>query len=186
VGVSSFEELYQADADPWSFASSHYEQRRYDLTIASLLQPRYRRAVEPGCAIGELTRRLAARCDAVEAFDGAPTAVRDAQARCAAFPHVRIEVGELPDHWPAGPFDLVVLSEIGYYFTLPGLRAVRDRAIEALEPAGTLVAVHWRGSSPDHVLHGDDVHRCLAAATGIEPKGHYEDDGFALDLWTRR
>jgi len=41
--VDSFEELYRADPDPWSFATSQYEQRRYDLTVASLLRARYRR-----------------------------------------------------------------------------------------------------------------------------------------------
>jgi SAM-dependent methyltransferase len=185
VPVDSFEQLYRTDPDPWSFATSEYEQRRYDLTVASLLRPRYRRAVEPGCAIGELTRRLATRCDAVEAFDAAPTALAAARARCAPFAHVAVTSGELPDHWPSGMFDLVVLSEIGYYFTIPVLRMVRDRAVAALEPGGTLVAVHWRGSSPDHVLHGDDVHHCLHEAEGVEPAGHYQDDGFVLDLWTR-
>jgi len=185
VPVDSFEELYRADPDPWSFATSQYEQRRYDLTVASLLRARYRRAVEPGCAIGELTRRLAARCDAVEAFDAAPTAVAAARTRCAAFPHVAITLGELPGHWPAGIFDLVVLSEVGYYFTVPVLGGLRDRAVACLEPGGTLIAVHWRGTSPAHVLHGDEVHRCLRDATGVTPAGHYEDDGFVLDLWTR-
>ena len=185
VPVESFEALYRADPDPWSFATSRYEQRRYDLTIASLLRARYRRAVEPACAIGELTRRLATRCDAVEAFDAAPTAVAAARARCAALSQVAIELGELPDHWPPGRFDLVVLSEIGYYFPIAVLGAVRDRAVAVLEPGGTLLAVHWRGSSETHLLHGDEVHRCLREAEGVEPAGHYEDDGFVLDLWVR-
>ncbi len=75
VDVGDFERMYRQDPDPWSFATSEYEQRRYDLTVASLLRPRYRRAFEPGCAIGELTRRLATRCDHVVALEPSPTAL---------------------------------------------------------------------------------------------------------------
>lgn len=31
-----FHELYEGDADPWEFATSGYEQRKYSLTVASL------------------------------------------------------------------------------------------------------------------------------------------------------
>ena len=57
----NFERVYRDDPDPWRFATSAYEQRRYDITIACLPEARYRRAFEPACAIGELTRRLAVR-----------------------------------------------------------------------------------------------------------------------------
>jgi SAM-dependent methyltransferase len=185
VPIEPFERRYQEDPDPWRFASSPYEQRRYDLTVAALLRPRYERAFEPGCAIGELTRRLAARCALVQAMDAAPTAVAAARARCRELPNVFVAEGELPRDWPAGRFDLVVLSEIGYYFTVPVLEALRERALDSLTAGGTLVAVHWRGVSPDHLLAGDDVHGCLRATARARPAGHYEDDGFLLDLWER-
>ncbi len=82
-------------------------------------------------------------------------------------------------------FDLVVLSEIGYYFEVPELVELRDRAVASLEPGGTLVAVHWRGHSDAHRLHGDVVHAHLADAAGVRPLGAYLDDGFRLDLWER-
>ena len=182
---AAFEAMYAEDSDPWQFATSAYEQRRYDLTAASLLRKRYRRAFEPGCSIGELTRRLAARCDRVEAIDVAPSAVARAKRRCAPWPNVGIDVGAVPADWPAGTFDLIVLSEIGYYFDEPGLGGLRHRAVASLEPGGTLVAVHWRGSSAAHVLHGDQVHACLHAGTGLRAAGRYRDDGFVLDLWIR-
>jgi SAM-dependent methyltransferase len=185
VPVEPFESRYRADPDPWRFATSDYEQRRYDLAIAALPRPRYRRAFEPGCAIGELTRRLAERCDEVVAIDASPTVVAEARHRCAGHANVAVRVGELPDDWPQGRFDLVVLSEIGYYFTIPALTSLRDRAVAALEPNGTLLAVHWRGHSPDHLLHGDEVHRCFAAAKALRPVGRYEEAAFVLDVWTR-
>jgi SAM-dependent methyltransferase len=186
VPVESFEELYRAHPDPWSFATSWYEQRRYDVTVACLPQPRYVRAFEPGCAIGELTRRLAARCDELLAIDAAPTAVAQATARCRPLRNVCIRLGQVPADWPSGRFDLVVLSEIGYYFELEALSELRDLATASLEPGGTLLAVHWRGFSDVHVLLGDVVHRCLAEGDGIDHLVGHQEEGFLLDVWVRR
>ena len=185
VDVGDFERMYQQDPDPWSFATSAYEQRRYDLTVASLLRPRYRRGFEPGCAIGELTRRLATRCDQLVALEPSPTALAVARQRCAGIGNVSFVAGELPRDWPEATFDLMVLSELGYYFEVSELLQLRDDAVARLEPGGTLVAVHWRGHSDAHRLHGDEVHAHLAKATVVRHAGSYVDDGFRLDLWER-
>ena len=67
-------------------------------------------------------------------------------------------------------FDLVVLSEIGYYFEPDGLAALRTGRLGSLEPGGTLMAVHWRGQSDVHVLSGDTVHAVpRATAGGVAP-----------------
>ncbi len=186
VPVSDFETRYRADPDPWRFAEREYEQRRYEITVASLPRRRYRRAFEPGCATGELTRRLAQRCGGVVAWDGSPTVVGHARQRCSELTNVEWGVGAVPEDWPPGDFDLVVLSEIGYYFDRPELTRFATLARDALESGGTLVGVHWLGSSEDHVLHGDDVHQVLLGLEGIAHGGAYRDDGFRLDWWDRQ
>jgi len=185
VPVSEFEDRYRSDPDPWRFGEREYEQRRYEITVATLPRRRYRRAFEPGCATGELTRRLAERCDSVVAWDGSPTVVEHAQRRCAALANVDWGVGVVPDDWPTGRFDLVVLSEIGYYFDRSELAQLAALAGEALEPGGTLLGVHWLGASDDHVLHGDVVHRVLLDLDGVAHGGAYRDAGFRLDWWDR-
>ena len=188
VPGAAFEAQYQASRDPWDFATSPYEQRRYDLTVAMLPPRRYRRGFEPGCSIGELTVRLAARCDSLVAMDCSPTAVSRARARCRGLDHVTVSVGELPDAWPSGTFDLVVLSELGYYFPHGPLASLVARSAAVLEPGGALLAVHWRGHSPDHVLHGDDVHdlaRVEAAVRRLHLAGSYLEDEFRADVWTK-
>jgi trans-aconitate methyltransferase len=184
VPSRAFEARYRADPDPWRFATSEYEQGRYRRTLASLPRSRYRRAFEPGCSIGVLTELLGARCDALVALDGAATAVERARQRCAHLPQVEIRRGEVPADWPDGPFDLVVLSEIGYYFVPDVLAGIRDRAVDGLEPGGHLVAVHWRGTSPDHLLGADDVHGILAAGAGLQPMSSYQEEAFRLDVWS--
>ena len=188
VPGESFEAQYRARRDPWNFAGSPYEQHRYTVAMAMLPQPRYRRGFEPGCSIGEFTVRLAARCDSLIAIDCSPTAVSRARERCQGLEHVTITVGELPRTWPTGPFDLVVLSELGYYFSRDLLAALVARSGSLLEPGGTLLAVHWRGHSPDHILHGDEVHelaRREAAKRHLLRQASYLEDKFRADVWTR-
>lgn len=185
VAIEDFERLYRDDPDPWDFAGSEYEQRRYDLTAAALPRRRYRRGFEPACAIGELTRRLAARCSQLYASEPSPTALAKARRRCHDLDNVQLEPGELPDDWPSGTFDLVVLSELGYYFEVPELCVVRDQAVACLERRGTLIAVHWRGHSDAHVLKGDEVHDQLRRADGVVLVGAYEEANFRLDVWER-
>jgi len=184
VPIADFEDRYQRDADPWDFATSSYEQRRYDVTVACLPAQHYERAFEPGCAIGELTARLSARCDQVEASDGSPTVLAEARRRLAHLDNVNLAVGSIPDAWPEGTFDLIMLSELGYYFDEAELGIVARQARTSLRPSGVLMAVHWLGTSPDHVLHGDEVHAVLKHGIGLDHAGRFRDDGFRLDWWT--
>jgi Nodulation protein S (NodS) len=185
INAASFEARYLADPDPWAFATSFLEIRRYEVTMACLPRPRFRRAFEPACANGELTWRLATRCDRVVALDCSATAVARARVRCAGLSAVSFEVGELPGDWPGGHFDLVVLSELGYYFDRFELARLRELALRSLVPAGVLIGVHWLGVSDDHLLGGDAVHEVLRDAPALRLIGAYRDPRFRLDVWER-
>ena len=154
-----FDRLYAAADDPWGLAERFYERRKRELVLASLPRAHFRRAFEPGCATGLLTAGLAGRCDAVVAWDAAAAAVAQAARRLAGAPHVRVEVGAIPGAWPAGEFDLVVLSEVGYY--VADLDALAARVDSALAGDGVVLAVHWRHAAADHPQTADDVHRVL-------------------------
>jgi cyclopropane fatty-acyl-phospholipid synthase-like methyltransferase len=156
-----FEAKYQENPDPWDFSSDAYEIERYDVIIRAISHRRYHRAFEPGCSIGVLTERLAAYCDAVDAIDFSPTAAGLAQARCAHLAHVEVCCAAMPDGMPAKAFDLLVLSEIGYYFTFPVWQRISSTAIESLPQGATVLAAHWLGHSKDHCISGDQVHEIL-------------------------
>ena len=112
-----FDTLYAADPDPWKFATSPYERGKYTLTLNAMPKPRYRSALEVGCSIGVLTRSLASRCDAVVAIDAAQTPLVEARRRCADLPGVRFEHMFVPEQWPDGAFELILLSEVIYYLS---------------------------------------------------------------------
>jgi len=187
VSEAAFEAKYRRSSDPWQFAASPYERRRYVITLRSLTRTHYTRVFEPGCSVGVLTAALAERCDALVACDIAPTAVRLARQRCAGFPNVQVVQADLADSIAEGPFDLIVFSEIGYYFEPAQLAAIAEALAARLGQGGEFVAVHWRGESEDHVLHGDEVHTILKETLKERctwSKGQRYPE-FRVDVWRR-
>lgn len=182
---AAFEKRFAANSDPWGFATSPYEQMRYAAIMAALRRPRYRRVFEPGCAIGELTAHLATRCEHLLATDVSPTALARAQTRCNA-PHVELRQADLRAQHPAAGVDLIVLSEVGYYFTRAELAQIVRRLIARLEPDGELVGCHWLGHSEDHRLHGNEVHAVLDEQPRLKKVYAKRHEKFRLDIWIPR
>jgi SAM-dependent methyltransferase len=172
-----FDRMYGADADPWGFARRWYEQRKYALTLAALPSPSYGRGLEIGCSIGILTALVAARCTSLVALDPSPRALASARTRVP--PSVSLVLGAVPENWPAGTYDLVVLSEVGYYLDAGDLELLLDLVERDLAPDGTVVACHWRHRVPDYPQTGDQVH----AALGRWPRvSRVEEEDFLLDV----
>lgn len=180
-----FDRLYAAAPDPWSLSSRWYEARKYALTMAGLPQPSYRCCLEAGCSVGALTEQLAGRCAQLLAVDCAAAAVAAARARTGHLPQVRVEQRTLPAKWPTGTFDLVVLSEIGYYLDDAELAVLLVRSIGALTEGGTLVAVHWRHPVADYPRSGDEVHAALADQPGLHRLVRHEEADFLLEVYLR-
>jgi SAM-dependent methyltransferase len=181
-----FDAMYANSPDPWSFRERWYEQRKRDVTMAALPARRYQRAFEPGCSIGLLTEALADRCDQLLAADASEAALVAARQRLGARPGVRLERRMLPGGWPEGepPFDLVVLSELGYYFDAGDLDLVLDLAAGSLADGGTLVACHWRHRVDDYPLAGDVVHAAVRARRELSRVVLHEEPDFLLEVFT--
>jgi hypothetical protein len=180
-----FDEMYEGDGDPWDFESSAYEQRKYALTMASLPRSRYGSVFEPGCSIGVLTAMLAARCDRLLATDIVPVALDQARHRLTAQPHVALEQRAIPEDWPEAMFDLVVLSEIAYYFDASDLAHVVALVTRSTCVGAHVLGVHWRGFT-DYPLSGDKAHEVIGASPALEQVVHHVETDFVLDVWERR
>lgn len=161
-----FETLYQGAEDPWGFASSPYEQHRYQTLIELLGGARFRRGFEPGCGEGELTASLALQCDQLNAVDASPSAVKRAQQRFAQCAHIDVHCGVLPGDIPGTDFDFIVFSELGYYFDARPLAQLVQRLSRRLTHGGTFLSCHWLGSSADHRLPGDEAHAIVQCVLG--------------------
>jgi len=180
-----FEARYQASSDPWHFASSTYELNRYRATLEALSRASYQRGFEPGCSVGVLTEALARRVNHLIACDISPTAVACARERCRELANVEIHQRDAADGPPEGRFDLIVFSELGYYFSVDRLSAMARQLADRLEPGGDFIAVHWLGNSADHVLHGDEVHGALAQALPCQHVAGSRHAGFRIDSWRK-
>ena len=156
LGPEYFDALYTADPDPWKFATSPYERAKYTLTLNATPKPRYRSALEVGCSIGVLTGSLASRCDAVVAIDAAQTALAEARRRCADLPNVRFEQMFVPEQWPDGQFELILLSEVIYYLSREDVARLTSRVSRSLSTGGSVILVHWTGPT-NYPLSGDEA-----------------------------
>ena len=183
LGRESFEARYAANPDPWDFETSAYEHQKYGRTLAALGDRRYGRAFEAGCSIGVFTAMLAERCDELLAVDIAQAAVDSASERLAAFDHVRVERRTLPGAWPAGPFDLVVCSELLYYCDRVTLEDALGVIAESVAPGGRLVAVHYRPPSSIDPLTGDVVHALLRERLALGHVASEVNDQFRIDVF---
>ena len=180
-----FEAKYQEKADPWDFSSNTYELQRYGAIISAIAHRRYARAFEPGCSIGVLTERLAAHCDEVYAIDFSLSATVQAQARCAHLPQVEVHCASLPEGTPEKDFDLLVLSEIGYYFTPQDWQCVSAALIDSIPQGATVLAAHWLGQSQDHRISGDEVHEILLSHAKLRVEHTERNPKMRLDRLVR-
>jgi predicted TPR repeat methyltransferase len=162
--VGYFEALYRQDGDPWRFASSAYEREKYAATLKALPLPVYRHGFDVGCSIGVLTQQLAGRCERLLAVDPVAAALDQARERCAGCASVQFAQMTVPHQLPDRSFDLLVLSEVIYYWSIADLERMAAFADRAVEPGGDMILVHWTGET-DYPLTGDEAAQRFLAAT---------------------
>ena len=127
---------------------------------------RYQSALE----VGLLDRRfdpVACSCAATPwcEIDAAQSALVEAKRRCADLPAVRFEHMFVPEQWPEGGFDLILLSEVVYYLNPEDVGRLANRVTHSLAHGGSVILVHWTGLT-NYPLSGDE-----AAALFIEQMG---------------
>ncbi|GAB3688979.1 SAM-dependent methyltransferase [Spirosoma flavus] len=185
-----FDDVYKANEDPWSFETSPYEQQKYEATLAALPNKQYDSAFEIGCSIGVLTQMLAPKCHRLLSVDASELPLKAARKRLADYPTVTIQQMAIPDQFPDGSFDLILLSEVGYYFSYSDLARVRQLLIDHLRPNGHLLLVHWTPVVHDYPLTGDQVHDFFLETS--RPGGqlthllNQRADTYRLDLFQKK
>jgi SAM-dependent methyltransferase len=153
-----FEQLYQENPDPWQFATSEYEAKKYAATLNALPRNLYKAGFEIGGSIGILTEKLARRCQALLSIDVSQIAQDQAIDRCRHLNNIKFELMSVPESFPTASFDLIVLSEVGYYWSWEDLRKAQGLIVDRLRPQGHLLLVHWIADRGILSLTGDEVH----------------------------
>jgi SAM-dependent methyltransferase len=176
-----FAHVYAATSDPWDFATSPYENAKYRATIEALAGRQFTSGLEIGCSVGVLTTMLANSCDALLAIDINARALEAARTRCASLDNVRFERMMFPREAPAGPFDLIVVSEVAYYWSDADLRAAIDSIARAAR-GGTVELVHFLPKVDDYLRDGDAVHAAFLADPRFARVRHVRADRYRIDV----
>ncbi len=167
--AASFDRLYRETADPWNYETSPYEAEKYARCLALLPPRRFGRALEVGCSIGVMSEAIARRCDSLLGLDFAPTAVERARAR--RIPGARFEVAGVPEGWPEGRWDLIVLSEVLYYLSPAALDEAIRRVVDTLAPGGVCLVAGYLGPT-ETTLSAPEVEARLLAALSADRPDH--------------
>ena len=186
LDTAYFDGLYAAKSDPWDFASSDYEAKKYDATIAALASERASRALEVGCSIGILTRRLAKLCDALLATEVSLAALDQAKSLCADLSNIDFRMVSGASQGFDGAYDLIVLSEVVYYWDDDDLDLVAGGIRRTLAPGGRILLVHYVLET-DYPKSGDDAVAALGDRLGafVSSEITRRDAAYRLDLWRR-
>ena len=184
LSADYFDEVYRANDDPWNFETSEYESAKYAETLKVLPHEIYESAFEIGCSIGVLTAKLAERCRNLLAIDVSEKALDTAKKRCLNFSNVDFRLMQIPHEFPVEKFDLIIVSEVGYYLSVDDWKIASKKLISMLKPHGNIVLVHWTHFVSDYPQTGDNVHD-LFAEWNRQLK-HIDAEKYAdyrLDVW---
>jgi trans-aconitate methyltransferase len=156
---SVFDEIFRDNPDPWGYTTRFYEITKFRATIQALPKVQFKNAFEIACAIGVITEKLAPKCDRLLSVDCSELGLVEARKRCSHLPQVRFEQMQIPQQFPTEKFDLILFSEVGFFFTMPDLLETKQKIIDALLPGGYLLMVHFRSKAGHYFIQdGETVH----------------------------
>jgi SAM-dependent methyltransferase len=182
-----FDDVYAASADPWNFETSEYEAAKYAATLDALPRENYQSVFEIGCSIGVLTFQLAPRCGKLLSVDVSAAALSKARERCRAFSNVDFKLMQIPAQFPAEKFDLILVSEVGYYLSPADWQTATNKIINHLLPKGNVVLVHWTPFVHDYPQTGDAVHDSFRkwTADALQLTTARREETYRLDVYEK-
>jgi len=87
----------------------------------------------------------------------------------------------LPADWPSGRFDLIILSEVLYFFAEPDIHQLAKLSRAALTVNGRILLVNWLGAS-ETPQPGDIAADCFIASAALPVLQAKREDLYRLDL----
>ena len=180
----ALDRVHEESDDPWQVRTSWYEERKRAVTLTALPRRHFDRGLEIGGSVGALADDLAARCGELVVVDESRAAVHAARAALAEHHHVTVLRHTVPEEWPAGRFDVVVVSEVGYFLGPERLRRLARQVEACLTDDGVVVLCHWRHRAVGWPLDGDRVHEIWRAESRLPVAVSHVEEDFRLDVLT--
>jgi len=188
--TSAFDAIY-ADGDPWASADPRYvyQRRKYEVIAGLVPRRHYASALDLGCGIGLLARRLVGLADTVLGVDISAAAVARAQVAHVGVDRLRFaqgDIADLPQNFD-DKFDLLVLADSLYYLPPPlddaMLTAIAARMARLLRPGGIcLLANHFfAGLDADSRL-SRRIHQAFAGSPGMTLKAAHRRTFYLVSI----
>ncbi len=171
--------LYARNPDPWNFRDSAYERAKYAQTLDLLPRTSYASALEVGASIGVLGRMLAPRCERYLGIDASRRAIDLARADMLA--NMAFRFCLVPERFPDGPFDLILLSEVLYFLGREDVAALAAQ-VAAASPRGDVVCVNYLGAT-GRELDGAQAVGLFAGAFGRRPQRVFVTADYRIDVF---
>lgn len=118
---SKLEQRFQ-QGDPWDFAHSSYDQKRFEKMLHLVKTITDQRILEIGCARGDFTKMLSKVSSHITAIDASPTAVAYAKKRV---PKVTFQSVIWENFVIQKPYDLVILADTLFY--MPDMKSAIEK-----------------------------------------------------------
>ena len=186
VPTEHFDELYRKNVDPWNYVENHYEQDRFEKTIAALPDRHFESACEIGCSIGVLTEKLALRADRLIGLDCSLPALEEARRRLQSLTHVTVKQMRVPDELPEGHFDLIVFSEVLYFFSDADLARLKTFVESRVLEGGVCLLVNFLGDTESPQTGAEAAEKFIALTkTILHSDASRTFEGFRIDVLTR-
>lgn len=102
---------------------------------------------------------------------------------CTGLSNVEFARMRIPKKWPRKTFDLLLFSEVLYYFCVHDIRQIAHKAISSLISGGAVLLVHWTGET-DYPCQGDQAVECFLDASrgSLTPLLVRREAKYRLDL----
>ncbi len=136
--------------DPYDVTSVDYELEKYGKIVKALdVKEKHGTILEIGCGEGHLTKMYPHKADRILAVDISDMALSRARKNTAGMDNVEIRRMDIFNEPLEQAFDVVICSEVLFYFEPEQLPGVVERVVGWTKPGGYLVLVHTRALADD-------------------------------------
>lgn len=189
---AAFDELYGGVIDPFGseLPQYRYQQRKYDSLLSMLPQRPYRRALDLGCGLGSMTRKLAPFAEHILGTDISGAAIEQAAKLSTAHSNIAYSQEDmLAETRQESAFDLIVLADTLYYvdpLTETRLKSIVGNISSRLAPGGFLLVVNHYFFGIDKASRGTrEIHDAFRWAPSLDCAAEYRRAFFLATLLRR-
>lgn len=137
-------------ADPYEVTTLADERDKYGKIVEALsVKEKFENILEVGCGEGHLTRMIAHKGDRVVAVDISDLAISRAKKNLAELKNVTAKRFDILADDPGETFELVLCSEVLFYFEPDQLPGVVERIKGWVKPGGYVALIHTLVKSDD-------------------------------------